>query len=341
MARSGRGRGGRINKVNPSLAVSSNMAARPNVNITQPTPTQTRTQTFTHTHATDGSGAANSNDSNDLCGTCNTAVDPNTIGCDMCPKWFHPSPMCLGIPEPLILTIQQYGGNAVKFVCTECRTKDNNNDGGGVTEAAFQQLFLTVKTLCEAVQALTAQVSSLNTQARAPSSTTASSVSASDNDQMRLLIREENREMEERKKRKSSIIIRGVQAETTALLKPSFDQVCTHLVGSTLPVTDVVCISSEKRLFRAKIQDDERRQALLDSARRLRDSPFPNVFINRDLTYKQRQELRARRIQRNEQSATSSLHPPRTSGSSDQDETLSSPIISVPTTAIQAGNLNS
>ena len=115
-------------------------------------------------------------------------------------------------------------------------------------------------------------------------------------DYLRLLIRKEAREMEERQKRKTSIIIRGIQAQSAATLKPVFDQVCNHLLGSVVPLTDIVCINKEVCIIRAKIHDEVRKQ-LLDNAKRLRNSTFSDVFINRDLTYKQSGELRIRRAQ--------------------------------------------
>ena len=297
-AERGRGRGGI--RGDSSLPHMAAMVA-PDVNTPLLTLPHSPTHSQTYAQVSSGSGAAPNCDSNDLCGTCNTKTGLDAIGCDKCPKWFHPTPMCVGLPPPLILSIQEYGGSGINFECTECRA--GNNKGGGIGAGAFQQLFLTVRMLCESVQALTAQVSSLHAQGNAtgtlslPASGPASTA-GSDSEQMRSLIREEAREMEERRKRKCSIIVRGVEADSVPTFKPAFDRVCNHLVGSVIPVTNVVCINKDRRLFRANILDDETRKNLLDNARSLRDSQFSNVFINRDLTYKQRQELKARRDNR-------------------------------------------
>ena len=113
---------------------------------------------------------------------------------------------------------------------------------------------------------------------------------------MRVLISEECRELEERKKRVSSIIIRGIDARTPAALGPIFNTVATELIGSSVSLSDVVCISGDRGLFRAKVVNADDRMKLLDSARSLKNSrSFSSVYITRDLTYKQRQTLFARR----------------------------------------------
>ena len=100
--------------------------------------------------------------------------------------------------------------------------------------------------------------------------------------------------------------MRGIQADSSADFRPTIDQITAHLVGSAVPFSDIVCISREKCLFRIKVNDDQAKKNLLDNAKLFRNSTFPNVYINRDLTYKQRQELRARRMKRNGGPSTNS-----------------------------------
>ena len=126
-------------------------------------------------------------------------------------------------------------------------------------------------------------------------------------DQLRVLVSEECREIDERRKRVSSIIIRDVSACTPAALIPLFDSISTELVGSPIQLSDVVCIDGENGLFRAKIQNTETRQKLLDSAKNLKNSQnYSSVFISRDLTYNQRQSLIARRARPRETNNSSS-----------------------------------
>lgn len=235
-------------------------------------------------------GAADANDSN-VCSTCSGSLDIGAIGCVPSIKWFHPTTLCMGIPGGVIDTIKNFGGDGVTYVCTECRSGQSN--GGATQVSAFKQLLLSVNKLCETVQQLSARVEKLST---------GNSTGVADNvnsDNLRLLIGEECRELEERMKRANSVIIRGVNAQSPHALAPLFDSLCTELMGCTVPLRDVVCINASKKLFRAKIDNEASKHKLLDSAKNLKNSStFSSVFINRDLTYKQRQVLHDRRRSR-------------------------------------------
>ncbi|KAK3886348.1 hypothetical protein Pcinc_009490 [Petrolisthes cinctipes] len=156
---------------------------------------------------------------------------------------------------------------------------------------------------------------------------------APDRDQLRTLIREETREIEERHKRRHSIIVRGIKAISVDAFKPMFDSVCTYLTGSHVMFSNSVCISRERYIFRIKIEDDNSRKNLLDSARNLQNSSFSDTFINRDLTYKQRGELRARRTQR----LTSGSNTPSQSSSAVRDSSPNSTVTPIAVRASGSG----
>ena len=64
-----------------------------------------------------------------------------------------------------------------------------------------------------------------------------------------------------------------------------------------MSLSEVVCINADKGLFHAKVLDSDARRKLLDSAKNLKNSAqFSTVYINKDLTYRQRQTLIARRM---------------------------------------------
>ena len=130
--------------------------------------------------------------------------------------------------------------------------------------------------------------------------------------------------MEEVRKRRTSIIVRGIEADSLATFRSIFDQVTAHLVGSAVPFSDTVCVSREKRLFRIKVNDDKARKNLLDNAKLLQNSTFPDVYINRDLTYKHTQEFRARCMQRNGRASTNSQSQAQTT-TEDQSVVPSTP----------------
>lgn len=69
-----------------------------------------------------------------------------------------------------------------------------------------------------------------------------------------------------------------------------------HLIGQKVTISDVARIPSESDLFRGKINDDDLRKHVLDRAKLLKTSAlYGSVFIHRDLTFNQRQDLKARR----------------------------------------------
>lgn len=333
------GRGRHLNTVGASVVVSApNMAAGGGGDS-----------------SLDGPGAANV----DLCGTCNNITGLDAVGCDRCSRWFHPSSMCMGISDALIAGIQSTGGGAVLFACTDCRI--HSKRGVGESESAFSQLFLTVKKLCETMQALTKQVAELRARPPVPgcngdsgmaqpsfSAVAAQSGSLGDaspgSDQLRALIRNETREMEERQKRKKSIIIRGVNAQTSDTLIPVFGEISNFLINSQAALTNITCIDRDKRLFRAKIEDDDVRKQILDNAKKLKNGPFPNVYINRDLTYHQRGELKARRaLQRRQLAEGNAALPPTAATTRDAILTPNVPVSSndaQPSSSFSPINLN-
>ena len=229
----------------------------------------------------------------DCCALCSNTVGDDAVGCDRCDRWYHPSVMCMGIPEGVIDNIRQYGGDGISYICTVCRTTHSSGSDSQSQSIALGQLLQTVAKLCESVQKLSDRVDGLLSRG----SNTAGTLPNSD--EISALISEECREIEERKKRQSSIIIRGVNVRSVAELNPVFDELSTELLGSAITLGEAVCIDADKGLFRARIADSEARRRLLDSSKNLKNSrKFSAVYINRDLTFKQRQTLIARRLGR-------------------------------------------
>ena len=102
--------------------------------------------------------------------------------------------------------------------------------------------------------------------------------------------------MQDRERRKDSVILRGLLNLETNEGKVKFKELCQLLINREVNLTDVVCINGDKGLFRAKIENAQVRRALLQEAHKLKQSQsFASVYLHRDLTYSQRQELRSRR----------------------------------------------
>ena len=130
----------------------------------------------------------------------------------------------------------------------------------------------------------------------------------------RSVIRQEIKELREREKRKESIVVRGLTASTPGDIIKEFEEITDMMVGSRVTLIDVVKIPDHPELCRAKILDEGKRKLVLEKAKTLKGSRFDGVFIRRDLTYAQRQELRLRREKQNqeagEQHPSSAAAPP-------------------------------
>jgi hypothetical protein len=106
---------------------------------------------------------------------------------------------------------------------------------------------------------------------------------------------EEVRELNEREKRKCSIIMHGFGCECVddAVLK--FDVICEVLGLASVELSDVTKVGTSG-LFRAKVMKDDERREPLTKAKELKEvNGYERVFVQRDLTFRPRQELLARR----------------------------------------------
>ena len=93
-------------------------------------------------------------------------------------------------------------------------------------------------------------------------------------------------------KRKQNIILRGL-GESVADVKTGFQGVVRRLIGGIeCNLHEVTRVNSQIGMFCAKICDDNARSELLTNARKLKGMDgCESVFIQRDLTFKQRREL--------------------------------------------------
>lgn len=115
-----------------------------------------------------------------------------------------------------------------------------------------------------------------------------------DQEQHRRQIREEVREVQEQAKHRQSVVIRGLGVSSPNSVVTSFSNLTEKMFGTKVELSDVVAIPNNQDLLRAKILNEEHRKLVLTRAKSLRDTDYGHVFIRRDLTYKQRQELKHR-----------------------------------------------
>lgn len=231
-----------------------------------------------------------------VCGSCSNSVGVEAIGCDQCGGWFHPTSLCMGLPERVIDNIVELNGDGILFICLTCRLGSHSPSGAGGNRrngdqdgAVFKQLHEMVMALCRTVKTLSEKVEKLVTaqNAKSPPLTDYGT---------RQIIREEVREVHERDLRKDSIILRGFSHLSVAEVQGRFRDISMYLLNKDIPLSDITCINQEKGLFRAKIIDNQDRKSLLSVTYKLKQSPnFGSLYVHRDLTFKQREELRSRR----------------------------------------------
>ena len=314
----GRGRGGRGAKTARGGAVA-NVSERAQEQSDAPNSAVShKARSCPPEQADNGSGSQEVHHS---CGMCGHNVGNDAIGCDRCSSWVHPTEMCSGLPNDVIRMISDLSGDAILFVCTNCRVKPSSNKGvstrhgGSTTETNFpdeliQQLFLSVKGICSAVMELTARMDKAfkgNHMVTPPKTwpQPQTRYQSSNHDEgnhhnqdpanpvgdYRSVIREEMREMQERSKRRQSVIIKGMHVQSARDLISKFRDLSHSFAGTRVELTDVVPIANHSDLFRAKILDEDHRRLVLDRAKTLRDTDHATVFIRRDLTFAQRKEL--------------------------------------------------
>ena len=226
---------------------------------------------------------------------CGRETSNGAIGCDSCPLWYHSTTACTGLQPATLRCIQDEGGDAVRFVCVNCRCNPQPGDTT-VSPDAMSQLFSMVKALATCVTELTKEVSALKCiNARVQSGQHQQTQGSLSQSLIRDEVREEVREHAERNKRKDSLFVRGISAQNNNAFVEVFKEVCHATTGQVIAPDTVFCIDRPKKLYRVKIANAEDRQKVLDTAKDLKDhSRYADVFINRDLTFKQRQQRRLR-----------------------------------------------
>ena len=166
------------------------------------------------------------------------------------------------------------------------------------------QLFNIVKSVAESVAQMTQQVNHLvNISQNVSPSTSNSPTAVTQNSSPNMLTREnlyvEMREFEERQKRRDSVVVRGVRSGSDQEFTQTFGNVVSTILDrrTTIDPSNVYCINREHCIYRVKISNRDTRSDILTNARSLANNPnYVSVYISRDLTYMQRQELRLRRV---------------------------------------------
>ena len=260
--------------------------------------------TASHADGVGGDGARGA-DSGALrgCGFCSRNIGGDCINCDRCGGFFHAETICVGISRRQIDALLETEDGALNYVCCECRiARSEGGEVRAVTEdqsPALRQLMTTVQGVVGVLREVTSELrmrsveanNPLN-EARAPvrplqpAPPTGRSIRGAplNEDFLRSV-----REINEREKRKNSIILRGLGDVSVEDASNKFNDLCTFLALENIVMTDIVKVGNH--LFRGTVAAVESRMRLLSEARRLKGSVHGNVYIQRDLTYLQRQQL--------------------------------------------------
>ena len=212
------------------------------------------------------------------CGLCRLPTELAKVECTDCKEKFHGEPLCLGVKPEVCAVLLADTDGAVLYRCCSCRLKRPNDPAG------LSQLTNIVGELVRAVRTEKVHCRPAPTQAeaqQAPSS--------------RDTILAQVREVREREKRRDCIVIRGFRNMSVDVLRDQMAVICDLLDIQPVVMTDVQVIG-DSNYFRARVTDADNRKELLLRCHQLRNSEeFSRVYINRDLTFQQRQDLRNRR----------------------------------------------
>ena len=233
------------------------------------------------------------------CVTCGNSVSGDSIACDSCNQWCHGTEACTGLPTIVVDQIIHGDGKRIRFICHKCESSDSPSSSGNTDQV--NTLMDTVNKLFQTVADLTSQVTTLTAEVRELRSSLATNTGGAQSAppcspaQMQVWVREEMKELHEREKRKDSIIIRGIPAPD---IVPKFSYIVKFLCPkiNCITLTDIVTL--KPHLVRCKIVNQQHRSDLLSQCKKLAGSQFSAIYITRDLTFKQRKDLREKRAVR-------------------------------------------
>ena len=243
-----------------------------------------------------GMGSDVGGDSSANCSTCGCRVAHDySLTCAACGKRFHAETVCVGISMKSIECILTEGGDAIRYFCCGCRlTKGvdipsaSSQECTNLNLGSFSQLLEMVGALAGQVRELVSKVSSIDS-GRKSHETPGDSKLPSVIEKVEIGV-----QFHEREKRKSSVILRGCAANGAQDVQAIVTDICQVLNIDRVVLNSVVALKV-KGLFRCRIDDDEKSRALLQNVKNLRNiDKYKSVFIDRDRTYQQRQQMRAR-----------------------------------------------
>ena len=245
-----------------------------------------------------------------VCAFCTCKISVKAIDCRDCAQSFHPVPECVGLKQTVIEGLLAENRHAISYHCIKCRSESHSarSSAGAPTDvtdqSALSQLIVAVGALCSQVRVLTQNWSNLQNNsnngevtASDPSGPLPNQRIDSQPTPVTETVRAEVRELNEQEKRKQNLILKGFGNDIHAV-ETKFKNVVHRLIGSDCELHDVTRIAGQNGMYRVKLLNVELRRDILQNAKKLNGiDGFQSIYIQRDLTYKQRQELFRRKDQ--------------------------------------------
>ena len=223
------------------------------------------------------------------CAFCTAVLLDKTVRCSGCGDLFHAHEACCGVGNRIIYCLLTEKCGALQYFCCRCRVRvDGRRDACGAAGASsLDWLLKIVAVLSRRESEMAGKLEAISHRCERAGEQAVGGLS-------RESVQIELRELQERERRQNSIVLRGCQTDNDRLLRRKLD-VCLFLDVGTVEFSDFVNIGNTG-LFRAKIRDREQRMVLLNNVMRLKNSEqYRFLYIQHDLTYRQRQDMIARR----------------------------------------------
>ena len=255
-----------------------------------------------------GRGSVDSPEKNDNCVSCKKSARDDAIQCEMCGCWEHKQ--CAKVSDELYVLLDKVPDN-VKFFCTPCsslvpRVLKFYNDMSDCTKVVDEKISYLENKLSQGLTNITKQFSEqLKTiESKLADAPMAMDQETSQTQSKPVTVDTASKivdEYRDKEMRKSNIIIFNIpepksmenaerKKEDIAVINANAEE----LGSTTLDIVDVVRLgaksSDKNRPLKVHLNSLSQRRFLLMKAKELRQSKqFSSMYINSDLTYKERQ----------------------------------------------------
>ena len=220
-----------------------------------------------------------------------TTTHHYAIVCSGCGGKFHIDVICVGVDDEVISCLLRVRNGALQYFCCKCHRGANGVTGVPADQSGslLDQLLRVVGSLSGRVREMTDKIERNRVMVVMLVRGSWLAWKGMSREDMRVQFRE----LHEQEKRQTSVVLKGFNSADQDIVKKKFDDICALLNVGQVSLSGLSRIG-ETGLFRAKIEDKEKRSFLLSRVKELHSSEAFR-YIQRDLTYKQRQEIVARR----------------------------------------------